>query len=138
MGNGTHTYTIDACVSKGSSSRCEVDRRVSRQLMVHLSSSDTPFSVAPSPSHLCSPACEKKDTVTIVCAHVSWDSLLHMIVFAQAISVREQTVCYPVHICSVFKMSRYTREYGQASSWNNRDWAPPAKQHAKNSYPKIN
>ena len=31
-------------------------------------------------------------------------------------------------------MSRYTRDYGRASSWYNRDWAPPAKQHTKNSY----
>ena len=30
-------------------------------------------------------------------------------------------------------MSRYTRDYGRASSWFNRDWAPPAKQHTKNS-----
>ena len=27
-------------------------------------------------------------------------------------------------------MSRYTREYGHASSWFYRDWAPPAKQSA--------
>ena len=31
-------------------------------------------------------------------------------------------------------MSRQTREHGQASSWYNRSWAPPAKQHTKNSY----
>ena len=30
--------------------------------------------------------------------------------------------------------SSYMREYGQASSWYNKDWAPPAKQHTKNSY----
>ena len=30
-------------------------------------------------------------------------------------------------------MSRNTREYGQASSWYDRGWAPPAKQHTKNS-----
>ena len=57
-----------------------------------------------------------------------------MMVFAQATSVCGQTVCCPIHICSVFKMSRYAREYGQASSWYNRGWAPPAKQHTKNSH----
>ena len=58
--------------------------------------------------------------VMTVCAQTSWESLLHMMVFAQAVPHSD--------------MSRYTREYGQASSWYNRGWAPPAKQHTKNSY----
>ena len=31
-------------------------------------------------------------------------------------------------------VSRYTRDYGQASSWYNRRWAPSTKQQTKNSY----
>ena len=104
VGNSTHTYTIDACVSKGPGSRCEADGRVSRQLTVHVSSSDTPFCVpAPLRTLLHSGNVQHMDTVTNVCAHVSCDSLLHMIVIAHAISVRGQTVWCPTHICSVFK-----------------------------------
>ena len=33
-----------------------------------------------------------------------------------------------------YSMSRCTRDYGRASSWYKRDWAPHAKQHTKNSY----
>ena len=74
------------------------------------------------------------DVVTIVCAHDFWDSLLHTIVYAWAISVRGQTVCLTTTLLLRIQMSRYTREYGQASSWYNRDWAPPGKPHTKNSF----
>ena len=67
---------------------------VCRRLIVHLSSCTHGVCVAPAPSHHRSPAhaihgycCQ------CVCAHVSWDSLLLMVVFAQAISVHGQTVC---------------------------------------------
>ena len=53
----------------------------------------------------------------------------------QAISVHGQIV-YLIYTLSApySDMSHYTREYGKASSWKNRGWAPPAKQHTKNSY----
>ena len=54
------------------------------------------------------------DIVTIVCPHVSWQSLLHIIVFVQAISVRAQTVCCPKNFALYFNVS-LQREYGQAS-----------------------
>ena len=49
-------------------------------------------------------------------------------VFAQAITVHGQIVCL------TNTLSRYTREKGPASSWYNRGWAPPTKQHTKDSY----
>ena len=54
--NSTHTYTIDACVSKSSGSRCEVDGRVGRQLIVHLSSCTRGFCVALALVQHCCPA----------------------------------------------------------------------------------
>ena len=45
--NNAHAYTIDACVSKSLGSRCEADGRVSRRLIVHLSSYTHGFCVAP-------------------------------------------------------------------------------------------
>ena len=116
--------------------QCEVDGRASRRLQLSHLSSTHKFCVAPAPLHHRSPAraihgyCDQ-----CVCAHVSWDSLLHMIVLAQAISVHGQTVCCAQYTFAPYSnMSRYTREYGQASSWYNRGWAPPAKQHTKNSH----
>ena len=42
-----HKQKIDACVSKSSDPRCEIDGRVSRRLSVHLSSCTHGFCVAP-------------------------------------------------------------------------------------------
>ena len=79
-------------MQKGSVSRCEVDGRVSRQLTVHLCSCNTQFCVAHALYTIAVWRVQSMDIVTIVCAHVSWDSPLHMIVYAQAISLRGQTV----------------------------------------------
>ena len=55
--NSTHTFSIDARVSKSSCSRCEVNGRVRRRPIVHLSSSNTEFCVAPAPLHFAFPQC---------------------------------------------------------------------------------
>ena len=71
--------------------------------------------------------------VASACAHASKDSLLHMIVFAQAISQTDYLLPN-THLLSVKTCLGCTRECGQASSWNNRCWAPPAMKHTKNCY----
>ena len=94
--NGTHAYTIDACVSKGSGSRCEVDGSVSRQLIV-------PFCVVLAPLHHCSRA----RAIHGYCVLDSRDSLLLLIVYAKANSVREQTVCLTSTLAPCSNVSLY-------------------------------
>ena len=66
--------------------------------------------------------------LTIASVHVPWGFLLHLIAFAQSMSVRGQIVSCPMYICSVFKhVSPHAG--GRLSSWYNSDWALPAKQH---------
>ena len=47
-----------------------------------------------------------------------------------------RTDCVPgQHIFDPYSdMSRYARDYGRASLWYNRDWAPPSKHLTKYSY----
>ena len=65
----TRTQMTHACPC----SPCEADG--SHQLSVHLSSSDAPFCVVPALLHTLLHSDKVQCTVTITCAHVSWDSL---------------------------------------------------------------
>ena len=38
------------------------------------------------------------------------------------------------HLLHLLPMSRHTREYGRTSSLYNKEWAPPSKHNARNSY----
>ena len=108
---------------------------VCRRLIVHLSSCAHRVCVEPAPSHHRSPAhaihgyrCQ------CVCACLLRFSVAYGGIRAGHFGSR--TDCLPDHhtFAPYSNMSRYAREYGQASSWYNRDWALPAMQHTKNSH----
>ena len=127
-----HTCTIDACVSKSPCSRCEADGRVSRQLTVHLSSSDTRFCVAHAPLHFAFGQCAIHGYCdNRVCACLLGFSVAYDCIRTGHLGSRTRLFAAKFSFVPYSNMSRYTWEYGQASSWYNRDWAPPAKQHTK-------
>ena len=133
--NRIHSHIIDACVSKSSGLRCEIVGRVSRRLIVHLSSCTHGFCVAPAPVQNCNEA----RAILGHCDHSMRANLLGVSVAYEGIRTGlfgSRTDCLPdQHTPAPYSdMSRYTQENDQASSWYNRGWAPPAKQHTKNSY----
>ena len=92
----THKYIIDACVFKSSGPRCEIVGRVSRP-RAHTTSAPHLHLY-----HIAMWHVQNWATVITVRVQTSWESLLRMMVFAQAISVHGQIVCLtytlPLHI----------------------------------------
>ena len=78
----THKHIIDACVSKSST-------RVLRRTCTCT-------------SLLCG-MCKKLATVITLRVQTSWESLFHMMVFAQAISVHGQIVYLTAHFRSIIR-----------------------------------
>ena len=66
--------------------------------------------------------------------HTSWESLLHLMVFAQAISVHGQFVCLTITFPFQAPPCLATRENMAMPPGKNKGWAPAAEQHTKNSY----
>ena len=131
--NSTHNHIIDLCVSKSSRPRCKLS---AESVVGCVFTCPRAHTGSASHLHLYNILMRHAQLLAIVitvCANLMGVFVAHDGI-AQTISVRGRNLCLTKHTFAPYSdMSRYMREYGHASSWKSRCWAPPAKQHTKNS-----